>query len=126
MQVVELELAKEYALRVKEVAAQEAQAAAAAAHSEALQAQQQLMEGLQQEMRANLVAHDKQLHQADERHQVRANAALPWSANKLGLLKGSKVPAFWACCLIYAASFPNTGSKSFEITRNFSSVLSQS
>lgn len=76
-QVVELELAKEYALRVKDVAAQEAQAATAATHNQALQAEQRALEELRLEMDASLTACDKQAHQADERHQVLKCSQVP-------------------------------------------------
>ena len=67
---MELELAKEYALRVKDVAAQEAQAATAAAHAQALQAEKRALADVRQEMETGQAAGDRLLQQANERHQV--------------------------------------------------------
>ena len=77
--MVELELAKEYELRVKEMSAQEQQAALAAAHAEELRGQRQLLEELGREMEDSLSQRDKQLQHAGEKHQV--NLALPaWNS----------------------------------------------
>lgn len=70
MQVVEVELAKEYALRVKELAGQEQQAASVAAHTKELQEERQRRQDLQTEMENSLAARDRQTQQADEKQQV--------------------------------------------------------
>lgn len=79
-QVLELELAKEYALRVKELAAQELLSAQAAKHAEELRTQSQALLDLQKETDLSLAERDHQMQQADEKHQV---CHYPTSANPL-------------------------------------------
>jgi hypothetical protein len=68
--VVELELAKDYALRVKDMAAAEQASVAAAAHAAELKAQKQMLFDLRQETDVLLSERDKQLQQSREKHQV--------------------------------------------------------
>jgi hypothetical protein len=58
--VVELELAKDYALRVKDMAAAEQASVAAAAHAAELKAQKQMLFDLRQETDVLLSERDKQ------------------------------------------------------------------
>ena len=70
LQVVELELAKDYALRVKDMAAAEQASAAAAIHAAEVRAQKQMVVELRGETDMLLGERDKQLQQAREKHQV--------------------------------------------------------
>lgn len=69
-QVVELELAKDYALRVKDMAAAEQASTAATAHAAEVRAQKQMLFDLRQETDVLLGERDKQLQQNREKHQV--------------------------------------------------------
>lgn len=70
--MVELELAKDYALRVKDMAAAEQANTAAAAHAAELKSQKQMLFDLRQETDVLLGERDKQLQQSREKHQVRS------------------------------------------------------
>ena len=69
-QVVEVELSKEYTVRVREMAAAEAASAADAAHAAELAAQHQVLADTQQQAEDGLLEKDKQLRQVQEQHQV--------------------------------------------------------
>ena len=68
--MVEVELAKEYALRVKDKATAEQVNAAAAAHAAELKAQRQMLLDLRQESEGLLSDRDRQLQQSQEKHQA--------------------------------------------------------
>lgn len=70
MQVVELELAKEYALRVRELAAQEQLAGQAEAHAEELRSHRQLLQAAEQQREHSLAERDRREQVALEKHQV--------------------------------------------------------
>lgn len=80
--MVELELAKEYALRVKDMAALEQANQAAAIHAQEIKAQKQMLFDLKQEMEGLLSERDKQLLQNNDKHQV---ASLNLSISRLRL-----------------------------------------
>ena len=65
-----MELAKEYALRVKDMAAAEQANAATAAHAAELKAQHQMVLDLRQESEGLLSDRDRQLQQSQEKHQA--------------------------------------------------------
>ena len=65
-----MELAKEYALRVKDMAAAEQANAATAAHAAELKAQRQMLLDLRQESEGLLSDRDGQLQQSQEKHQA--------------------------------------------------------
>lgn len=67
---MELELTKEYALRVKDMAAAEQANQMAAQHAQELKVQKQSLFDLKQEMEGLLSERDKQLVLTNEKHQA--------------------------------------------------------
>lgn len=68
--MVELELAKEYALRVKDMTAAEQANAIAAEHEREMKAQRTMLAEFQKESDSLLLERDRQMQQAHEKHQV--------------------------------------------------------
>lgn len=65
-----MDLAREYALRVKELAAQEDLAAQAARHAAELEGQRNLWDQRRQQIEALLAERERLMHLADEKHQA--------------------------------------------------------